>query len=214
MALHLLDHPLGRHYVTRLRDETTRPEAFRVYCHRLTGLLLAEATRELPTRRVRVHTPLEETEGEELSTDVVAVAVLRAGLGMLEAFTRQLPDVSIGYIGLERDEETAEARSYYCKLPPVENRPVFVVDPMLATGGSAVRAVERVRGAGATAIRFLCIVAAPEGVAAFEEAFPDIPVHAAALDRELDPRKFIRPGLGDFGDRLYGTQISDACINS
>ncbi len=210
MALHLLDHPLGRHYVTRLRDETTRPEAFRVYSHRLTGLLLTEATRELPTRRVRVRTPLEETEGEELSTDVVAVAVLRAGLGMLEAFTRQLPDVSIGYIGLERDETTAEAHSYYCKLPPVEDRPVFVVDPMLATGGSAVRAVRRVREAGAAMIRFLCIVAAPEGAERLGAAFPDVPVYAAALDRELDPRKFICPGLGDFGDRLYGTRINQS----
>jgi uracil phosphoribosyltransferase len=153
-----------------------------------------------------VETPLEPADGATLDQDVVVVSVLRAGLGMLDAALELLPDARVGHIGLERDEQTAAASRYYSKLPPLtEKTAVLLVDPMLATGGSAVLAAGLVRAAGATDIRLLCLVAAPEGLAAFSGAWPDIPIYTPAVDRGLDARKFILPGLGDFGDRLYGT---------
>ena len=148
---------------------------------------------------------MEPMTGSVLSKHLVIVPILRAGLGMLQPFHDAFPDVSVGYIGLERDHETAVARSYYCKLPPLEGKRVIVVDPMLATGGSAVQAVSVVKAAGAKEIVFVCIVASPEGVAAMQAAHPEVPIHTGALDRALNSRKYILPGLGDFGDRLYGT---------
>src|SRR6185312_11412668 len=145
------------------------------------------------------------TMGHVLAKALVVVPILRAGLGMMQPFLDTFPDVSVGYVGLERDHETAIARSYYCKLPELENKRVIVVDPMLATGGSAVQAVNVVKAAGAKEIVFICIVASPEGAAAMQKNHPEIPIHAGALDRELNHRKYILPGLGDFGDRLYGT---------
>ena len=152
-----------------------------------------------------METPLEFCQGRVLSAPLVVVPILRAGLGMLQPFTDLFPSVSIGYIGLERDHETAIAHSYYCKLPPLNSGPVIIVDPMLATGGSAVKTIKVLRENGARNIRFVCIVSAPEGVSAVEEIDPALPVFTAALDRELNETKYILPGLGDFGDRLYGT---------
>jgi uracil phosphoribosyltransferase len=203
--LHLLNHPLGEHIVTHLRDRTTKPATFRTLTYQLGLLLAMEATRDLATQSVTVQTPLESHQGRVLAEPVAVVPVLRAGLALLAPFTDLFPDVSVGYLGLERDEASALARRYYAKLPPLQGRRVFVLDPMLATGGSAVKAIEAVRGQGAGEVRLVCVVCAPEGVEAVETRFPGTTVFTAALDRELNAHKYILPGLGDFGDRLYGT---------
>ncbi len=205
MPLQVLDHPLAGHLMAGLRDKATPPEAFRALAKRLTTLLVLQATERLPTVAKMVTTPLRETEARVLSAPLAAVPILRAGLGMLEPVVELFPDVAVGYVGLERHEETAIARSYYSKLPPLEGRTALVLDPMLATGGSAAQAVALVRAAGAETVVMVCVVAAPEGVARFEEAHPGTLVVAAALDEGLDGRRYIVPGLGDFGDRLYGT---------
>ena len=205
MPLQLLDHPLAGHLMAGLRDRETTPERFRALAKRLTTLLVLQATERLPTETVRVVTPLQETDARVLRAPLAAVPILRAGLGMLEPVVELFPDVAVGYIGLERHEETAIARSYYSKLPPLEGRTALVLDPMLATGGSAAQAVGLVRAAGAATVVMMCVVAAPEGVAHFEAAHPGTLVVSAALDEGLDERKYIVPGLGDFGDRLYGT---------
>jgi uracil phosphoribosyltransferase len=203
--LHVLNHPLAEHVVTHLRDRTTKPATFRTLTYQITLLLALEATRDLVTRSVQVETPLESCSGRVLAAPLVVVPILRAGLGMLQPFTDLFPDVSVGYMGLERDHKTAIARNYYCKLPPLSSESLIIVDPMLATGGSAVQTIIVLRENGARDIRFVCIVSAPEGVSAVAAIDPALPVFTAALDRELDERKYILPGLGDFGDRLYGT---------
>ena len=206
MPLRVLDHPLAGHLVAHLRDRTTKPATFRTLAHQLTTLLAIEATRDLETEEREIATPLETTRARVLGRQpLVVVPVLRAGLGMVQPFTDLFPDVSVGYVGLERDHETARARSYYCKLPPVAGRHVFVIDPMLATGGSAAQAIRVVREHGAADVRLVAIVSAPEGVAEVERQHPGTVIHTAALDRGLNERKYILPGLGDFGDRLYGT---------
>lgn len=205
MALTIIQHPLAAHVLAHLRDRTTRPALFRTLCHQITLLLALEATRDLATEEKPVETPLETVRGRVLARPLVIVPILRAGLGMVEPFVSLFPDVSVGYIGLERDHATAVARSYYCKLPPLAGRKVLVVDPMLATGGSAAQALDVVKTAGGADVALVCIVAAPEGVALIEQRHPGLPVFTAALDRELNARKYILPGLGDFGDRLYGT---------
>ena len=205
--LHLLNHPLSAHVVTHLRDRTTKPATFRTLAYQISLLLAIEATQDLATREITVETPLEPHSGRVLAEPVVLAPILRAGISMVRPFTDLLPDVSVGYIGLERDEETAVARSYYCKIPRLGAKRVLILDPMLATGGSAVQAIELVhsRGAQLKDISLVCIVCAPEGVRAVEALDPGIKIYAAALDRELNARKFILPGLGDFGDRLFGT---------
>lgn len=205
MAIHLCAHPLAQHLLTGLRATETNPQHFRPLARRLTTLLALEATRDLPTASAPIVTPLETMEGQVLAHGLVVIPILRAGLAMLEPVLELFPDVSVGYIGLERDHATAVAASYYCKLPQVAGRTTLVVDPMLATGGSACQAIELVKQAGGDDVRLVCVVAAPEGVAGVEAAHPDVPIFAAALDRELNAKKYICPGLGDFGDRLYGT---------
>lgn len=205
MPLHVLNHPLGTHVLTHLRDKTTKPALFRTLSYQISLLLALEATRDLATEEKPIETPLEPFAGRVLARPLAVVPILRAGLGMVQPFQDIFPDVSIGYVGLERDHTTAVARSYYCKLPPLDGKRVIVVDPMLATGGSAAQALDVVKAAGAKEVVFVCIVAAPEGVAAVEKAHPKIPIHTGALDRQLNNRKYILPGLGDFGDRLYGT---------
>ena len=206
MPLHILDHPLAAHIITHLRDKTTKPATFRTLTYQISMLLAIEATSEIETTAKEIETPLERTSGRELAHEtLIVIPILRAGLGMVQPFSDIFPDVSVGYIGLERDHTTAIARSYYCKLPPLHGRHVFLVDPMLATGGSAVQALNIVKQQGAVDPVLVCIVAAPEGVAAVEKAHPGTRIHTAALDRELNARKYILPGLGDFGDRLYGT---------
>lgn len=205
MPLHVLSHPLGTHVLTHLRDKTTKPALFRTLSYQISLLLALEATRDLAMEEKHIETPMEAMTGRVLARPLAVVPILRAGLGMVQPFQDIFPDVSIGYVGLERDHTTAIARSYYCKLPPLDGKRVIVVDPMLATGGSAAQAIDVVKSAGAKEIVFVCIVAAPEGVAAVEKAHPEIPIYAGVLDRQLNARKYIMPGLGDFGDRLYGT---------
>ena len=205
MPLHVLAHPLGAHVLTHLRDKTTKPALFRTLSYQIGLLLALEATRDLTTVEKHIDTPLEPMSGRVLAKPLAIVPILRAGLGMVQPFLDIFPDVSVGYVGLERDHTTAIARSYYCKLPPLDGKRVLVVDPMLATGGSAAQAIDVVKAAGAKEIVFVCIVSSPEGVAKLQAAHPEITIHTGALDRELNAKKYILPGLGDFGDRLYGT---------
>ncbi len=206
MPVHLVQHPVALDALVGLRDAATEPARFRALAHRVSLLLAIEASRDLPTASVDIDTPLERAQGRGLTSDVVVVPVLRAGLGMLEAVLTLLPRARVGHIGLQRDERTAVASQYYAKLPDdLSGSVTLVVDPMLATGGSAAAAIARLREAGARDIRLLCIVAAPEGLAAVEAAHPGAHVFTPAVDRELNAQKFILPGLGDFGDRLYGT---------
>jgi uracil phosphoribosyltransferase len=205
MAITVIEHPLVTHVLTHLRDKTTKPALFRTLCDQITLLLALEATRDLATEEKTIDTPLEPFIGRVLAKPLVVVPILRAGLGMVEPFLDLFPDVSVGYVGLVRDHITAIAHSYYCKLPPLDGRRVLVVDPMLATGGSAVQALDVVKAAGAKDLALVCIVAAPEGVVFVTQRHPEVPIFIAALDRELNAKKYILPGLGDFGDRLYGT---------
>jgi uracil phosphoribosyltransferase len=190
-----------------LRDARTAPPAFRRAANRISVLLAAEALRDLPSSAATVTTPLGPADGRVVLTDVVVVPVLRAGLGMLDAVLELLPTARVGHIGLQRDEATAIASRYYSKLPPdLSQSHVLMIDPMLATGGSAVAAIDLIKAAGATAISMICIVSAPEGVSLLERAHPDVAVYTPVVDKQLNAHKFIVPGLGDFGDRLYGTE--------
>lgn len=206
VALHRVSHPLVEDVLARLRDKETPCDEFRRLARRLSLLIAVEATKDLATREVDTFTPLERARVRTLAARVVAVPVLRAGLGMLDAFLELVPSAQVGYFGLERNEETAIARRYYEKVPKdLAGATVFLLDPMLATGGSAAMAVDGLKGLGARQVRLLSIVAAPEGVAHLESVVPDVVIYTAALDRALNDRKYILPGLGDFGDRLYGT---------
>ena len=205
MSVTVVDHALAGHLLAQLRTEDTAPPVFRTLAKRLALTLALEAIRDLPTTEVTVRTPLEETTGHMLG-DLVAVPILRAGLGMLEAVTELFPEVAVGYIGLERDEASLEPQSYYRKLPPVQGRHVLVLDPMLATGGSGSAATSAVKEGDPTSIRFVCVVAAPEGIRRMETDHPDVPIFTAAIDRQLNANGYIVPGLGDFGDRLFGTE--------
>jgi uracil phosphoribosyltransferase len=206
VTLTVLDHPLAADLLARLRDERTPPDLFRTLTRRLGWLLVLEATRDLATHPIDVPTPLETTSGEVITERLVAIPVLRAGLGLLDAATDLYPETVVGYLGMERDEITLQPRDYYAKLPPMEGRRALVLDPMLATGGSGTAALTHIKAnAGPRSISFVCVVAAPEGVERLAADHPDVPVFTAALDRQLNDRGFILPGLGDFGDRLHGT---------
>ena len=205
MPLRVSEHPVVQHCLAGLRDQSTSPEEFRALARQVITLLLYEATWDLPVRDGSVRTPLAEAPVRRVAGEVVAIPVLRAGLGLLGPVLELLPKVSVGYIGLERDEQTAVARIYYRKLPPLAGKVPLLLDPMLATGGSAVQAVDLIEEAGGVGTRMICVVAAPEGVLALERRHPDVTVFTAALDSGLDDRAFIVPGLGDFGDRLFGT---------
>jgi uracil phosphoribosyltransferase len=205
-VVHLVTHPLVHDALAGLRDAGTGPERFRQLATRISLLLAAEALGALPTIEETVTSPLGPAPARRITGDVVIVPVLRAGLGMVEAILGLVPQARVGHIGLQRDEATAIASQYYAKLPEkLGDSFVLMVDPMLATGGSAVAALDRLRAAGAREIRIICIVAAPEGIAAVEHAYPDVPIYTPVIDRYLNDRKYIVPGLGDFGDRLYGT---------
>ena len=205
MPLHISKHPLVADSLRGLRDSTTQPDEFRTLSRNVITLLLYEATADLPTRRGTVRTPLADAPALEVEQEVVAIPVLRAGLGLLAPVLELLPRVSVGYIGLERDEQTAVARIYYNKLPRLQGKIPLLLDPMLATGGSAAQALDLIKEAGGVETRMICVVAAPEGVKVLEERHPEVDVYAAALDERLNDRAYIVPGLGDFGDRLFGT---------
>jgi uracil phosphoribosyltransferase len=207
VPVHVIEHPIVHDILLKLRDSTTDPDMFRAMSRRISLLIAAEATRDLPSRPASVQTPLAEAHGHEMAAEVVIVPVLRAGLGMLDAVLDIVPRAKLGHIGLQRDETTAIASQYYAKFPAsLEHCCVFIVDPMLATGGSAIAAVELLHAKGATDIRLLCIVAAAAGVAAVQERFPEVKIYTPVIDAHLNAHKFIVPGLGDFGDRLFGTE--------
>jgi len=204
--IHLVEHPLIHAELTRLRDRHCPGPEFRQRLRRIASLMVPAVTADLPTRTRGCETPLEITSGVELARPLILTPILRAGLGFLDGFLDLLPDASVAHIGLARNEDTLLAESYYFKAPQaLDNCEIILLDPMLATGGSAIEAVRHLSELGATRLRFACLVAAPEGVAAFESAWPDVPVFAAALDRGLNDRGYILPGLGDAGDRLFGT---------
>lgn len=205
MPLLVSGHPIVADCLAGLRDSATQPEEFRDLARKLITMLIYEATADLPLEAGTVASPLGEAVVSRIAREVVAVPVLRAGLGILGPVLELLPRVSVGYIGLERDEETAVARIYYNKLPRLEGKMPLLLDPMLATGGSAAQAIDVIRAAGGEGVRMICVVAAPEGVRHLAERHPDVRIHAAALDQGLDGSSFIVPGLGDFGDRLFGT---------
>lgn len=206
MPVHIVDHPLVHDALAELRDKRTTPERFRRAATRISVLLVAEAMRDVPSTAVTVDTPLGPADGRRTADEIVVVPVLRAGLGMLDAVLDLVPRARVGHIGLQRDEMTAVASQYYAKLPTaLEKSFVLMIDPMLATGGSAVAALDLLRRAGARDVRIVCIVAAPEGLSVVERHHPGVVVYTPVVDRGLNEHKFIVPGLGDFGDRLYGT---------
>ncbi len=206
MPVHLVQHPIVQDILLGLRDTRTDPPTFRRLGTRISVLLAAEALRDLPVCGDTVETPLGRARGSRVAADVVVVPVLRAGLGMLDAVLELWPGARVGHIGLQRDEMTAVASQYYAKLPAgLADSFVMMIDPMLATGGSAVAALDLLREAGARNIRIICIVAAPEGIALVQRHHPDVHVYTPVVDAGLNAQKYILPGLGDFGDRLYGT---------
>lgn len=201
-----VDHPLVQHSLTRLRDAETDIASFRLHAGTVSRILLMEATRSVPTRPLTVQTPLAPMQGAELDERIILVPVLRAGLAMLLAAQDMFDHAPVGFVGLERDEETAIARAYYERIPSIAQRDrVLILDPMLATGGSLDNTISVLRERGARGITLVCIVAAPEGIARLDEVHPDVSLYTAAVDERLDARKFIVPGLGDFGDRYFGT---------
>ena len=207
-TLTVVDHPLIQHKLSRLRQVDTPTKLFKELVDEIALLMAYEVTRDLPLEAVPVETPLEQTTGRRVrGKKLVVVPILRAGLGMVDAVTALMPGARVGHVGLYRDEDTLQPIEYYCKIPADPGGRLFiVVDPMLATGGSAAAAVQALKRRGAKDIRFVCLVAAPEGAEVMAREHPDVPVYAAALDRELDENGYIRPGLGDAGDRLFGTR--------
>jgi len=206
MPLHIVSHPLVHDALVNLRDKQTPPDDFRRSATRISVLLAAEALKDVQTADLTVETPLGPAPGRRVKPDVVVVPVLRAGLGMLDAVLELVPGARVGHIGLQRDEMTAVASQYYSKLPAnLGASYVLMIDPMLATGGSAVAALDLLAHAGAASISMICIVAAPEGVALVEQHHPTVRIFTPVVDERLNEHKYIVPGLGDFGDRLYGT---------
>jgi uracil phosphoribosyltransferase len=206
--LTVLDHPLIQHKLSLLRDRHTSTRDFKQLVSEIAMLMAYEVTKDLPTEPVEVETPLERMTGRQVSgKKLTLVPILRAGLGMVEGIAQLIPSARVGHIGLYRDHDTLKPIDYYFKIPAAEiERDFFILDPMLATGGSAVAAVGALKEAGARRIRFLCLVAAPEGVGRMLVVHPEVPVFAVALDRQLNPQGYILPGLGDAGDRLFGTR--------
>ncbi|OUS35226.1 uracil phosphoribosyltransferase [Rhodobacterales bacterium 56_14_T64] len=206
--LTVVKHPLVQHKLTLMRDKGTSTAGFRRLLHEITQLLAYEITREMPLASTTIETPMEEMESPILAGKKLAlVSILRAGNGMLDGVLELIPSARVGFVGLYRDEETLQPVQYYFKVPKgMHDRLVIAVDPMLATGNSSVAAIDLLKEAGATDIRFLCLLAAPEGVARMKEAHPDVPIVTASLDRELNEKGYIMPGLGDAGDRMFGTK--------
>ena len=206
--VYVFDHPLIQHKTALLRKEETSVKDFRELVREISTLMGYEATRKLPLEEVRIKTPMQETTVKMLKgEDIAIVPILRAGLGMVDGMLALVPNAKVGHVGLYRDPETHEPVEYYCKLPSdCDEREVFVVDPMLATGGSAIAAIQMLKDKGVKSIRFMCIIAAPEGVKALTDAHPDVDLYIGALDDHLNEHKYIVPGLGDAGDRIFGTK--------
>ncbi len=205
-TLVVFDHPLIQHKLAHIRDKTTSHRPFRALLGQIAGLMVFEATRDFPTQEVDVETPLERTRCRKLRGTITVVPVLRSGLGMAEGILDVMPEARVGHLGIARDEETLQPRAYLKKLPKgLSEGPVVLVDPMLATGGSAIAAMSTLKEHGARDLRMIALVVSPEGVSRMAREHPDVRIYTAALDRGLNERGFIMPGLGDAGDRMYGT---------
>jgi uracil phosphoribosyltransferase len=206
MGCHVVDHPLVRSKLSKLREEATPLRGFRAAIHELSLLLGYEALRDLEEEPISVQTPLEACPGSRIKGSIHIMPILRAGLGMAEALAELLPNSPVGHIGMFRNEETLEPQPYYLRVPPgIESATVICVDPMLATGNSAVTAIDQLKKCGAQKLRLVCIVGCPQGVDRMQAAHPDVPIYLASVDRGLNDRGYILPGLGDAGDRYYGT---------
>ena len=204
--VHVVDHPLVQHKLTLMRKKDTSTSTFRKLLDEISMLMGYEVTRDMPTSQIEVETPLQKTQAPVLEgKKLVIVSILRAGDGILQGVLKILPSARVGHIGLYREPKTKVAVEYYFKIPSLEDRDVILVDPMLATGNSAIAAVERVKELGPRSVKFLCLMTAPEGVKAFHEVHPDVPIYTAAVDETIDERGMILPGFGDAGDRLFGT---------
>lgn len=205
--LRILDHPLIRQKLRYLRDKRTDSLNFRAALSEITGLMAYEVTRNIPIQKIKLETPLEETDGYILARPVTIIPILRAGIPMCEGMLNLIPRARVGHIGLFRDEKTFEPVEYYRKFPSdIADTEIIIVDPMVATGGTASAALDYVKAGGGRFITLVCLVAAPEGIRVLAERHPEVPIYAAALDRELNERAYILPGLGDAGDRMYGTE--------
>ena len=204
----IMDHPLIQHKISRLRDKTTGTNEFRTLVSEIAMLMGFEALRDLPTELVEIETPIETTKQPMIAGKKMAIVpILRAGLGMVDGVLNLVPSAKIGHIGLYRDPETHEPHEYYCKLPePIDQRTILVVDPMLATGGSGADAITMIKQHGGKNIKFMCIIAAPEGLERLHKGHPDVQIYVGALDRQLNENAYICPGLGDAGDRIFGTK--------
>ncbi|ADZ92507.1 uracil phosphoribosyltransferase [Marinomonas mediterranea] len=206
--VYLVEHPFVQHKLTSLRDKNTSTREFRMLVEELGTLIGYEATRDLETIDIAVETPLETAMSPVLKgKKLCIVTIMRAGNGLAEGVLKLSPSARVGHVGMYRDPETKKPVEYYLKMPhSVEERTIIVVDPMLATGNSAIAAIDKMKGMGAKDIRFICLFAAPEGIEAFKEAHSDVPIYVGSIDRELDEKAYIRPGVGDAGDRIYGTR--------
>lgn len=206
MNANVVNHPIIRTRLSKVRDLNTDTPNFRQSLHEISRLMCFEVCRDLETQEVQVQTPMTETTGHQLSRPVVLVPILRAGVGMLQGFIEILSEASIGNIGMYRDEETFEPKSYFCKMPQnLEAADVILIDPMLATGSSSIEAANQIKSQGAKRLRFVCLIASPEGISAFNKGQPDVPIYTASIDEKLDENAYIIPGLGDAGDRYFGT---------
>ena len=204
--VHVITHPLVQQKLSLARDHRTDVERFRGLMQQIAMLMAFELTRDYPTESIKVQTPLAECDGIRLAAELTLVPVLRAGLGMTEGVLQLIPNARVGHLGLYRDEKTLEPVTYYNKLPPsIAGSDVIVIDPMLATGGSLCAAIDLIKTSGARRIKILCLVASPEGIRTVSAAHGDVPIYTAAIDKELNERGFIVPGLGDAGDRIFGT---------
>jgi len=205
--LYLIEHPLITHKLTQIRRKETGTKDFRQALEEIAGLMAYEISRNLPVKEVEIETPLSTCTTNELASNIVLVPILRAGLGMVDGITHLIPTAKVGHVGMFRDHETLEPREYYAKLPPcITNAVVMILDPMLATGGSASATISYLKEQGASQIRLVCIVGAPEGVKRIEKEHPDVDIYLSALDDRLNEVGYIVPGLGDAGDRLFGTK--------
>jgi uracil phosphoribosyltransferase len=204
--LTLIDHPIVKREITQLRDKSTTPEFFRAAVKRLSTIIAIEISKKFLLKEIMVETPLEKTKGHVLSEEIILVPILRAGLGMVNGFLEIIPDAKVGHIGLERNEKTLEPNSYYFKIPSTrENTKIIILDPMLATGGSIVAAISKLKSNGINNFIFASLVSSPQGIKKVFDSYPDIEIYTTALDRELNDKGYILPGLGDAGDRTFGT---------